>query len=350
MTSLERCMAVIRHEVPDCVPVALHNFLMAARMAGIPLSQCLRSGELMAEAHLVAWRRFGHDMLLVENGTTAVAQAFGCGVAYSDEIAPRVVDPVLKELADIDRLRIPDPDRDFPLTEVLEAVRILRREIGDRVCIMGRADQAPMALAAAMRHHERFLLDLGEADDLRLIGHVIDVCREATTRYALALRDAGAHVTSIGEFGSDVISPRMYRELAIPRLKQFFAAMRQAGLPAALHQCGNSTSVLSDMVSTGADILELDVHTDGVAARQVTRGRAAVLGMVDPAGVLARGTPDLVRERTRRALDTLGPGGGFFVGPGCALVPEVPEENIAALVETARAGGRYRADGTLASG
>lgn len=343
-------MTVIAGQIPDQVPVALHNFLMAARMAGIPLSECLRSGQRMAESHLVAWRRFRHDMILVENGTTAVAQAFGCAVNYPDEVAPRVIDPVLKNLKRVDELRIPDPEKDFPLNEVLEAVRILRREWGDRVFIMGRADQAPMALAAAVRGHERFLLDLAECEEPAAIDQLLDRCVEATTRYALALRSAGAHGTSIGELGCDLISPALYRRYALPHLQKFFAAMRKAGFPAALHQCGNSKAVLPDMVASGASILELDVHTDPPTVKQATGGGTAVLGMVDPAGVVHRGTPERVREQSRRALDVLAPGGGFIIGPGCALVPETPEENVTALVETARRWGRYRRDGTLEHG
>jgi uroporphyrinogen decarboxylase len=348
VNSLERTMTVISGGIPDQVPVELHNFLMAARMAGIPLSKCLQDGKLMAESHLVAWRYFQHDMLLIENGTTAMAQAFGCGVTCKDEVAPRVIDPVLKDLRDVDRLRIPDPEKDFPLTQVLEAVRILRRELGDRAFVMGRADQAPMALAAAIRGHEQFLIDLGECEKPAAIERLLDVCVEATTRYALALQRAGAHGTSVGEFGSDVISPAMYRWYALPRLKRFFAAMRLAGFPASVHQCGNTVAVLPDMVASGASILELDTHTDLQSAKDATRGRSCVLGMVDPANVLHRGTPDLVEARSRHALEVLAPGGGFIIGPGCALMPETPEANVTALMDTARRFGRYGPGGTLA--
>jgi uroporphyrinogen-III decarboxylase len=58
-TSLERVMTVISGGIPDRVPTDLHNFLPAAKAAGINLSECLRSGELMAESQILAWRRFG---------------------------------------------------------------------------------------------------------------------------------------------------------------------------------------------------------------------------------------------------------------------------------------------------
>jgi MtaA/CmuA family methyltransferase len=347
MTSLERVMTVISGGIPDRVPTDLHNFLMAARTAGIPLAECMQSGKLLAESQIVAWRVFKHDMLLVENGTATLGQAMGCGVLYANDAAPLVIDPVLKILDDLNELRLPDPEKDQPLPQVLKAVSILRREFGDRVFIMGRADQGPMALAAALRGYKQFFLDLGEEKNAPLIERLLDICVEADIRYAFALREAGAHGTSLGELGSDTISPTMYRRLGMPRLKKFYAAMQEKRFPASLHQCGNTAAVLSDMVSSGAAILELDPRTDLRAAKEMTRKKATVLGMVDPANVLERGTPALVREKSEEAIDILAPGGGFILGPGCALTPETPEANVMAMIESAVQFGRYRPDGTL---
>jgi uroporphyrinogen decarboxylase len=349
VTALERVMAAIGGGIPDRVPTDLHNFLMAARLAGVPLAECLQSGELMAESQIVAWRRFHHDMLLVENGTAALAQAMGCGVLYSDDTAPLAVEPVLERLEDVDRLRPPDPERNFPLTEVLKAVSLLRREFGDRVFVMGRADQGPLSLAAMLRGHGRFFLDLAEEASGPLVERLLDICVEADLRYARALRAAGAHGTSLGELGSDTISPAMYRRFAVPRLMKFYGAMKETGFPASLHQCGNTAAVLGDMIATGAAVLELDPSTDIATAKSATRGRAAVLGMIDPAHVLERGTPVLVADKSREAIEILAPGGGFILGPGCALTPETPEDNVMALLEAAEKFGRYNPDGSLAS-
>jgi MtaA/CmuA family methyltransferase len=348
LTSLERVMMVVSGGIPDRVPTDLHNFLPAARAAGMRLSECLRRGELMAESQILAWRRFGHDMLLVENGTAALAEAMGCGVIYPDDTAPLAVEPALARLEDVDRLRPPDPERDFPLTEVLKAVTILRRELGDRVFVMGRADQGPMSLAAMLRGHSQFFLEIADEANAPLIGRLMDVCAEAGLRYARALQAAGAHGTSLGELGSDTISPAMYRRFTVPRLKTFYAALKEKRFPASLHQCGNTASVLGDMVDCGAAILELDPSTDLRTAKQATRGRAAVLGMVDPANVLERGAPEAVTAKSREAIDILAPGGGFILGPGCALTPETPENNVLALLESAEKYGRYNPDGSLA--
>jgi uroporphyrinogen decarboxylase len=103
------------------------------------------------------------------------------------------------------------------------------------------------------------------------------------------------------------------------------------------------------MVLSGASILELDPRTDARAAKETTRQKTTILGMVDPANVLDRGTPALVQEKSREAIEVLAPGGWFILGPGCALTPETPKANVKVLVECAAQFGRYRPDGTLLS-
>jgi uroporphyrinogen decarboxylase len=83
------------------------------------------------------------------------------------------------------------------------------------------------------------------------------------------------------------------------------------------------------------------------AVRQTAHGRVVVLGMVDPASVLHLGTPSEVAARSREALAGLAPGGGFILGPGCALVPETPAANVGALVAAAATHGQHGPDGAL---
>lgn len=348
MTSLERCQAVIRHQIPDRVPVDLHNFLATVHYAGLPMARALQDGELLAEAQLKFWRDFGQDMLLVENGVVAEAQACGCGVEYFDDGPPRVARHILAEGLDrIDQLEVPDPFTTPPMDQVLKAVRILAREVGDRVFIMGRADQGPGALALALRGYERFVLDLALFEQPELIHQVLDFCVRVQTRYALALREAGAHGTATGGLGVSLLSPELYRSVEQPYERRFIQAVNQPDFPAALHICGDATPILEDMVATGAPILELDYKTDLHRAKEVLRGRAALLGPVNPE-LLWRAGPGEVEEVAREALELLAPGGGFILGPGCALGYDTPADNIHALIETACKYGVYRSDGLLA--
>lgn len=350
MTSLERCLAVIRHQIPDRVPVDLHNFLATIHYAGLPMSQALQDGEMLAEAQLKYWRDFGHDMLLVENGVVAEAEACGCGAEYFDDGPARVASHILAGgLEKVAELEVPDPFTTHPMCEVLKAVRILRQEVGDRVFIMGRADQGPIALGLALRGYEQFLIDLAQFEQPALIHAVLDYCVRVQTRYALALKEAGAHGTATGGAGVDIIGPRLYRQVEHAYECRFIAAVSSPDFPAALHICGDSTLILSDMVATGAPILELDYKTDMVKAKETLRGKAVFLGPVNPELLWAADDPQEVSAVAREAIHILAPGGEFILGPGCALGYNTPADNVHALVESARKYGVYNPDGSLAS-
>ena len=342
MTSLERAMTVMRGGVPDRVPVDLHNFMMTAQSSGRRFPEFFQQGRWMAEAQIAAWERFGHDVLLLENGTAALAESCGCRVEYLEDSAPVVVAPALECLADVRSLEVPDPYQAHPLPELLDATRRVAEAIGDRVCVMGRGDQGPFSLAAMLRGQAAFLKDLALGEELDHVHALLDFCRKVVTRYALAQVDQGAHCTSIGESpaGPDVISPAMYSAYAFPYGWQMAHDLRRAGIPLAYHICGDVTPIMGKMVEVGAAIIEVDQKTDPVVAKALAQGKVSLLGPVDPS-VMAQGTPQEVEEHCRRAIEVLAPGGGFILGPGCALPPTTPAENIDAMIETARAYGQY---------
>jgi uroporphyrinogen decarboxylase len=346
MKSLDRVLTVVRGGIPDKVPVGLHNFLMAAKLSGIPMSRVFQDGKLLAETQLQQWRRFKHDMLLIENGTVAMAQALGCRVMYADDHAPYVVEPVIHDWSDIDRLTLPDPNKVFPLTCLVEATRILSTEIGSEVFLQARADQGMLTLASALRGYEQFLIDLADEANYVHINRLTDFCRQAVERLSLALKDAGGHGTCIGETGPATISPRLYRSLVLPNLLKHCKAMRDAEFVSAVHQCGNSLSVIDDLVNTGAYVLELDPSTDQAKAKAAAQGKGTILGMVDP-GILLRGSPVDVERQCHQAISLVGPHGGFILAPGCALSENTPVENIEALMAARDKYGVYAADGTL---
>ena len=348
MTPLERVIATIDHRIPDRVPVDLHNFLPAVRHSGLPLDEALQDGEMIAESQMQYWKDFGHDMLLVENGVVAEAQACGCEAEYRPDQPPDLLTHILAGgLERVAELEVPDPFTTHPMCEVIKAVRILSRELGDRVFIMGRADQGPAALYGALRGYEQFIVDLELDEQPELVRQTLDYCTRVHRRYAQALREAGAHGTSMGGAGVDLIGPRLHRTFCHPYSRDVIQDVGSPSFPYALHICGDATLILSDMVATGAQILELDSKTDKRAAKDAVRGRSTFLGPIDPV-VIWGGQPADVEAAARDAIEILAPGGGFILGPGCALSLDTPDDNVHALIETTRRHGVYAADGTLA--
>jgi uroporphyrinogen decarboxylase len=345
MDAIERVTRVLRGKLPDRVPVGSHCYLLACQMHGGRFDDIIRDGELMAEAQLGAWRTFGHDAIMLEIGVCAEAEALGCAIRYTADGPPHVAEPLIKMPDDIEKLRVPDPERTFPLSEMLKTTRIIKRETGGKVFINGRADQGPIALALALVGPQQFLTMLMQPELKDWCRKLVGFCSQVNVALGEAQLRAGAHSSTIGLAGASLISPALFDVFELPGARAFCEAMRRAGGFGFVHACGDETIMLENLLATGADCLELDPGTNAETCKRAVQGRASVLGMIDPAQVMRFGTPELVQQKARQMLATMGPGGGFIIGPGCALPADTPVDNVLALMECVRREGMYDAEG-----
>lgn len=339
MNSIERTYRTLAHQQVDRVPVDLHNFLMTPKFLGVDnFQEFFQDGDAIADGQIKAWQHFGHDVVLIENGTAALAEACGVQVEHIKDSAPITTQPAIKSLAEVDNLKVPDPYKDPLLSELLKATQVVVNEIGDKAFIMGRADQGPFSLACEIRGLENFMMDLAVGTELDKVHQLLDYCRQVTEQFAMAQIEQGAHATSIGDSpsGPDLVSPKYYREFAYPYVKQLVSNLKKKDIILSYHICGNSTPIIHDMVKTGAAIIEVDQKADQKTCKAAAAEKATLLGPIDPSEVMAMGTPALVIEKCKEALENLSPGGGFILGPGCALPSSTPYENIDAMIEAAK--------------
>ena len=343
MTAIERVETVLRGGVPDRVPVDFHDFMVAARRSGTPFPEYFQSGEAMAQGQIALWRELGHDVVLVENGTAALAQACGVGVEYMEDTAPVSFVPAIESLDDVDQLVMPDLYTTPPLAENLKATRIVVEEIGQQAFVMGRADQGPFSLASMIVGIEEFLVAMALPGNEEKLAALLGFAEDVVYRYAVAQMEQGAHMTSIGESiaGPDVGAPAVYSRWAQTADSRLVERLREQDIRLAYHICGDATRIVDEMVDTGASVLELDYKCDLAAVKAAVAGKTTVLGVIDPSEVIARSSPEVVRQAVRDELAVLAPGGGLIIGPGCALPPETPMENLHAFVEAAHEFGRY---------
>jgi uroporphyrinogen-III decarboxylase len=136
--------------------------------------------------------------------------------------------------------------------------------------------------------------------------------------------------------GPDMLSPRFYGTYALPYERRIAACSHELGLPYLLHICGKTDRILQQMVTIGADALEIDYKTNLQMAHDTLKGSATFVGNIDPSGVLARGTPKLVRQRTQELLHAFADNPRFVLNSGCALPADTPSENIRAMLACVR--------------
>jgi uroporphyrinogen decarboxylase len=333
----ERVLAALRGERPDRVPVMLHNFLMAARENGVPMSVFRRNGRAVAESFIRAVETYGYDGIVVDIDTATLAGAVGVPVDYPDDLPARCRGPLLRTLAEARKLAPADISGHFSVQAALEAVAILKDYFKNEIAVRGNCDQAPFSLAGLVRSLDAWLLDLIDGDQ-ELIGRVLDFAAGATTQFLRLMAAAGADILSNGDSpaGPDLVSPAMYAEFAEPYEKRLVDEAHALGKRYALHICGDTTRILERMLKTGADALELDYKTDARTARDALKGRAVFIGNIDPSGVLALGTPKLVEAKVRALLEVFADVPGFILNAGCAIPAETPAANLLAMISAAR--------------
>ncbi|KUO53345.1 MAG: hypothetical protein APF76_08880 [Desulfitibacter sp. BRH_c19] len=347
LTSRERVSKAIKLEKPDVVPVAPYMGNYGARLAGVPISKYCTDGEKMAEAQYTAWTILGQDMLVVQSDNYYIAEGFGITIDLEYDSTPTLKKPVINELEDINKLKVPNPLSDGRMPVYLKAISILAKKMQDKVTIRGTGT-GPFSLASHLMGTERFLMELAmtkhdpDGKSAKLLRKLMQLTTEALTEFAKAEIDAGAHIVQAGDSlaSIDVISPKMYEEWAFPYEKQFFQEINQYSkkyeASAVLHICGNTTKVLGLMADTGAPIIEIDYKVDLKAAKEAVGHRACLLGNLHPTQVLLQGSPELVKQEAERCIENAGDNGGFILGSGCEVAVDSPLDNLKAMITTAR--------------
>lgn len=341
MTSRERSLAALSGKPYDRIPVYLLISDHAARTIGVSVADYQTSARLMADGQLAAWRRYGMDLINTGPGLTGMAEAIGSRLAFPDNTA-YVVGYAVQSEADMECLKIPDPNCAGRLPLFLEATALVLKQVGDQVPV-SLTTAGPFTTAANLRGTEQFLRDLRRNPDFvhRLLrfatDSIIPFAREAI---ALGARIGLAEPVASGT----LISPRLFREFALPYLKELIALLTGlAGSAPSLHVCGNTSKIWQDMADSGASLLSLDDEVDLAEARAAVGERVALLGNIRPTASMVLGTPDDVRANVRECLiKGIGSPKGYILGLGCALPINAPPENVHALMAAAREYGRWR--------
>ena len=82
MNGFERIDAALHGRWPDQTPIMLHNFMMAAREAGMTQQQYRSSPRNIADAHLRAIETYGTDGIVLDVDTATLAEAVGVPVDH----------------------------------------------------------------------------------------------------------------------------------------------------------------------------------------------------------------------------------------------------------------------------
>jgi uroporphyrinogen decarboxylase len=139
-----------------------------------------------------------------------------------------------------------------------------------------------------------------------------------------------------------MVNPEIYRKHLFPWYKRMGALCKAYNIPYILHSDGKLWHILDDIIDCGFNALHPiePKAMDIVEVKKLVQGKLCVLGNID-VDLLARGTPEQIREVTKERLRDVAPGGGYCLGSGNSVPNYVPVGNYRAMIETVHEFGAY---------
>jgi len=344
----DRFLRALRREPTDTTPIwvmrqagrYLPEYRATRERAGSFMGLA-QNPELACEVTLQPLDRFALDAAILFSDILTIPDAMGLGLSFAHGEGPQLARPV-RTAADVARLAVPDMDGE--LRYVMDAVRLIRRELHGRVPLIGFAG-SPWTLACYMveGHGSRDFATLKAMcwNEPKLAHQLLDTLAQSVAAYLVAQAEAGAQALMVFDSWGGMLGPAPFREFSLRYLTQIVAALKAdphaRELPVILFSKGAGMH-LAEMADSGSAALGVDWTIDLADARRAVAGKVALQGNLDPA--VMRASPEVIRREARAVLDSYGNHPGHVFNLGHGVTPEVDPEHVRVLVDEVHAYGR----------
>lgn len=290
--------------------------------------------ELACEVTLQPLRRFRLDAAILFSDILTIPDAMGLGLQFLEGEGPRFSHPVQSEEA-IRQLPIPDPEQD--LGYVMDAVRLISKELAGKVPLIGFSG-SPWTLAT-------YMVEGGSSKDFRkvktmafnnpqLAHELLNKLAQSVALYLQAQIDAGVNAIMLFDTWGGALSHRQYQEFSLHYaqlvINQLKLERDGQTIPAILFTKGGGLW-LEKMAATGYHALGLDWQTSIADARQRVGNQVALQGNLDPVTLYA--SPATIRDEVKKTLEDFGQGHGHVFNLGHGVHPDINPEHVGAMIE-----------------
>jgi len=283
-------------------------------------------GRKMAKLAAAGYEVLGYDCIYPPFSVITEAAALGAEMNWGDEKnMPTVKKAIWKDPQEI---TIPGDFTERPTTKaLLEAIGILKQKYGHEVAIIGKV-MGPWTLSYHMHGVQETLMDsVAEPDKLR---QFLKRFKEITVLFGKAQIAAGVDILQLSDHTTgDMTSAETYRDFVLPLHQEI---SQELGIPIVLHICGNTLDRLEYICQSGFDCFHFDSKVDAREAVKAVGGRISLMGNINNPEILLKGTPEMVEEKTRYAIEA----GVQIIGPECAIPIVTPNENLLAIARAVK--------------
>ena len=306
---------------------------------GISTLDYFTSDALWLEANRKAAEAFADVLFLpgfwAEYGMCTEPSAFGAQCTFHRNELP-FADKILHRIEDIDRLKVPNPEKDGLAPFVLNRLALNRKKIEQAGhAIRFATARGPLNIASFLMGTTEFLMAL--RTDTEAIHKLLKIITEYTVRWLGVQKkyfDTIDGILILDDIVGFCGRPD-FEEFARPYLKEIFGSLE---VPVRFFHNDADGRVCSPYLhELGINLFNFSFLHSLREMREWTGGQVTLLGNIPPRDVMAAGGPEEVRGKVNEELDTLDDPRRVILSCGGGMPDGVSTENIRAFVDTVRA-------------
>jgi len=291
----------------------------------------IRTPELATEITLQPIDIIKPDAAILFSDILVIPEVMGLEVQMIPGKGPYLPETI-KSQADVDKLKVKDAE--FDLQYVYDALAMTKRELNNRVPLIGFAG-APFTIFCYMvegqgskTFHEAKTLCFSQP---KVAHDLLNKITEVTIAYLLKKIEHGADVIQVFDSWSGLLSYADFMEFAFPYLKRIHDALADK-VPVILFPKG-SDYALEDIAGIGPAGIGIDWTITPEEARSKTAG-ITLQGNMDPSKLFM--STDLVEKEVKQMIDRFGKR-NYVVNLGHGMLPTIPVDSVKAFVNAVKA-------------
>ena len=295
--------------------------------------QLVQNPELAVEVTLQPIRRFGFDAAILFSDILVIPEAMGQTYHFK-ETGGVQMDFAITSKADIEKLSVAQVcDK---LSYVDQALRMLRKELGDQTALIGFTG-SPWTLAtfmmegASVPKYSRALALFRE--DPKTYYALAEKLTAAVTAYLQMQIATGVDAVQIFDSHGGHLASSEFQDGSGRWMKDIISNLG-GKVPVIQFSLGTHGN-WPDLIASGANVLGIDWQTSLTEARRLIPAHIGMQGNLSPT-LIVEGTPESVASETTKILETMRGRPGHIFNLGHGLTPGAKLENIQALVDTVK--------------
>lgn len=296
-----------------------------------PFFERISNPEMATEITLQPIDQVGVDAAILFSDILVIPQALGIEVQMVPGKGPYLPNPIREE-KDLDRLV--KPDVYDSLGYVYEAIKLTKKELNNRVPLIGFAG-SPWTILCYMvegQGSKEFAMAKSFCFQRPDLAHkLLNAITDATIAYLKGKIEAGVDVIQLFDSWGGMLGPKDYNEFSLPYLQKITDALK-ADVPVVLFGKG-CWYALGDMAKSGASALGVDWTLTPQQARQFAGPDITLQGNFDPSRLLS--PIPTIEKMVKEMIDGFGTQ-RYIANLGHGILPTIPVDHAKAFVNAVK--------------